>query len=168
MWLPSLDFAAQYAVLSRFNNFQNYFQPGSFVRNNATVGGVIRFPFLNASQKSRAQAADADALKASKQAEAARNQVTEETLRLQRTVSQLQAARDVAELEYEISQKNLNAVQTRMDSGSAVTLHDLYDARAQASERFIALQDVLFELERSQVGLMRATGDLEKWALGTP
>ncbi len=164
----SLDFAAQYAVLSRFNNFQNYFQPGSFVRNNATVGGVIRFPFLNASQKSRAQAADADALKASKQAEAARNQVSEETLRLQRTVSQMQAARDVAELEYEISQKNLEAVQTRMDSGSAVTLHDLDDARAQASERFIALQDVLFELERSQVGLMRATGDLEKWALGTP
>src|SRR4029077_16191598 len=26
-WLPSLDFAAQYAILSRFNNFQNYFQP---------------------------------------------------------------------------------------------------------------------------------------------
>ena len=87
---------------------------------------------------------------------------------MQRTVSQMQAARDVAELEYEISQKNLDAVQTRMDSGSAVTLHDLGDARAQASERFIALQDVLFELERAQVGLMRATGDLEKWALGTP
>jgi len=87
---------------------------------------------------------------------------------MQRTVSQMQAARDVAELEYEISQKNLDAVQTRMDSGSAVTLHDLDDARAQASERFIALQDVLFELERAQVGLMRATGDLEKWALGTP
>jgi outer membrane protein TolC len=168
MWLPSLDFAAQYAVLSKFNNFQNFFQPNSFVRNNATVGGVIRFPFLNASQKSRAQAADADAVKASKQAEAARNQVSEETLRMQRTVSQMQAARDVAELEYEISQKNLDAVQTRMDSGSAVTLHDLGDARAQASERFIALQDVLIELERAQVGLMRATGDLEKWALGTP
>jgi outer membrane protein TolC len=168
LWLPSIDFAAQYAVLSRFNNFQNYFQPGSFVRNNATVGGVIRFPFLNASQKSRAQAADAGALKASKQAEAARNQVSEETLRLQRTVSQMQAARDVAELEYEIAQKTLNAVQTRMDAGSGVTLHDLDDARAQASERFIALQDVLFELERTQVSLMRATGDLEKWALGTP
>ena len=168
MWLPSLDFAAQYAVLSKFNNFQNYFQPNSFVRNNATIGGVIRFQFLNASQKSRAQAADADALKASKQAEAARNQVSEETLRLQRTISQMQAARDVAELEFEISQKNLDAVQTRMDSGGTVTLHDLDDARAQASERFIALQDVLFELERAQVGLMRATGDLEKWALGTP
>ena len=168
LWLPSLDFAAQYAVLSRFNNFQNYFQPKSFVRNNATVGGVIRFPFLNFSQKSRAQAADAEALKASKQAEAARNQVSEETLRLQRGVAQMQAARDVAELEFEIARKNLDAVQTRMDSGGTATLHDLDDARAQASERFISLQDVTFELERAQVGLLRATGDLEGWALGTP
>ena len=164
-WLPSIDFAAQYAVLSKFNNYQDFFQRGSFVRNNATIGAVIRFPFLNAPQKARAEAADAEARRADKQTEAARNQVSEETLRLQRTVAQMQAARDVAELEYEIAQKGLDVVQTRMDAGTA-TLHDLDDARSQASERFIALQDVSFELERSQVGLMRATGELERWAIG--
>lgn len=165
LWMPSLDFGAQYAVLSRFNNYQTYFQPGSFVRNNATIGGVIRFPFLNAPQKARAQAADAEALKARHQADAARNQVSEETLRLQRAVTQMQAARDVAELEYEIAQKNVESVQTRMNSSTA-NLHDLESVRAQASERFIALQDVTFELERSQISLLRATGDLEGWALG--
>jgi len=165
-WLPSVDFGAQYAVLSKFNNYQTYFQPGSFVRNNATVGGVIRFPFLNAPQKARAQGADADALKARKQAEAVRNQVSEATLRLQRSVAQMQAAREVAELEYEIAQKNVVAVQTRMDS-SGVNLHDLDDARAQATERFITLQDMSFELERSEIELLRATGELESWAMGT-
>ena len=58
-------------------------------------------------------------------------------------------------------------MQTRIDAGTA-TLHDLGDARSQASERFIALQDVTFELERSQLGVLRSTGELEKWALGTP
>ncbi len=139
----------------------------SFQQNNATVGVNIRFPLFNASQRARAQAADADARKATKQAEVARNQLSEETLRLQRSVSQMQAARDVAQLEYEIADKTLHAVQTRMDAGTA-TLHDLDDARSQASERFITLQDVIFELERSQLGLLRSTGDLEKWALGTP
>jgi outer membrane protein TolC len=177
---PSLDFAAQYALLSRFNNFQNYYIPANpctvggisvlcvadtFRQNNATIGVSIRFPFFSASQRARAQAADADAVKATKQAEAARNQVSEETLRLERAVAQMQAARDVAQLEYEIAQKNLPAVQTRLDAGTA-TLHDLDDARAQASERFIALQDVTFELQRSELGLLRSTGDLEKWALG--
>jgi outer membrane protein TolC len=181
LW-PSLDFAAQYALLSKFNNYQNYYIPSKpcatslgellcvtnrFQQNNATVGVSIRFPIFNAPQRSRAQAADAEALKATKQAEAAKNQVSEETLRLQRSVAQMQAARDVAQLEYEIAEKSLTAVQTRIDAGSA-TLHDLDDARSQASERFIVLQDVTFELERSQLGVLRSTGDLEKWALGTP
>jgi outer membrane protein TolC len=181
LW-PSFDFAAQYALLSKFNNFQNYYIPSkpcvvsgisvlcttnSFQQNNATIGVSIRFPLFNASQRARAQAADADALKATKQAEAAHNQVSEETLRLQRAVAQMQAAREVAQLEYEIAQKNLAAVQTRMDAGTS-TIQDLDGARSQASERFIALQDVTFELERAQLGLLRSTGDLEKWALGTP
>ena len=123
-------------------------------------------PFLNYAQHERVKEAESEALKATKQAEAARNQVSEETLRLQRSVTQMQAARDVAELEYEIAQKNVEAVRTRMDSSTA-NLHDLDNAQTQASERLIALQDVTFELERSQVALLRATGGLESWALGT-
>jgi len=164
LW-PSVDFAAQYANLASYNNFQRFYQPHSFQPNNATVGVAIHFPFLNYAQHARVQEAESDALKAAKQAEAVRNQVSEETLRLQRAVTQMQAAHDVAELEYEIAQKNIEAVQTRMGAGTA-NLHDLDNARTQASERFIALQDVTFELERIQVSLLRATGDLESWALG--
>jgi hypothetical protein len=53
-----------------------------------------------------------------------------------------------------------------MDSSTA-NLHDLDNAQTQASERLITLQDVTFELERAQVTLMRATGNLESWALST-
>src|SRR5580704_4407803 len=164
LW-PSIDFAAQYALLSSFNNYQRFYQPGSFQPNNATVGIAIHFPFLNLSQHAKVQEAESEALKAQKQAEAARNQVSEETLRLERSVSRLEAARDVAELESELAAKDVEAVQTRMDAGTA-TLHDLDDARSQASERCITLEDIIFELERSQVALLRATGDLEKWAMG--
>lgn len=163
LW-PTIDFAAQYANLATFNNYDAYYK--NFQPNNATVGVSIHFPFFNYAQHSRIQQAESDALKAGKQAEAARNQVSEETLRLQRSVTQMQAARDVAELEYEIAQKNVEAVQTRMNASGA-NLHELDNARTQASERFIALQDVTFELERSQVSLLRARGDLEGWALGT-
>ena len=180
LW-PSFDFAAQYALLSRFNNYQNYYIPSrpcttsvgeilcvsnNFQQNNATVGVSIRFPLFNAAQRARAQAADADALKATKQAEAAKNQALEQTLRLQRSVAQLEAAQNVAQLELQIARKNLEATQTRVDHGAA-KLQDLDDARTQVSERFIALQDVTFNLECSQLGLLRSTGDLEKWALGT-
>jgi len=162
LW-PSLDFAAQYANLASYNNYERFYR--SFQPNNATVGVAIHLPFLNYAQHARVQEAQSEALKATTQAEAARNQVSEETLRLQRSVTQMQAARDVAELEYEIAQKNIEAVRTRITSATA-NLHDLDNAQAQGSERFITLQDVTFELERSQVALLRATGDLENWALG--
>jgi len=164
LW-PSVDFAAQYANLATYNNYDHYYQPGSFQPNNATVGIAIHLPFLNLAQHARVQEAESEALKATKQAEATRNQVSEETLRLERSVTQMQAARDVAQLEYEIAQKNIEATRTKMESSTA-NLHDLDNAQAQASERLIGLQDMTFELERSQVALMRAEGNLESWALG--
>lgn len=161
MW-PSIDFAAQYALLATFNNYQKYFQPHTFQPNNATVGVEMRFPFLNPSQHAQAEAADATALHARKDVEATRNQVSEQTLKLQRSVAQLGAAQQVVDLEYQVAKSNLDATQTRVDSGSA-TLHDLDDARNQVNERYDALQDTNFELERARISLLRATGELEAW-----
>ena len=159
MW-PSVDFAAQYALLSTYNNYDLFFK--TFQRHNATLGVAIRFPFLSASQRARAQSADAEALRARKQAEGAKNQVSEETLRLQRSVEQLAAAQQVADLEYQVAQSNLEATQVRVEAGTA-TVHDAEDARNQADERFNALQDANFQLERARIILLRATGVLETW-----
>jgi outer membrane protein TolC len=165
LW-PTMDFAAQYANLTTINDYARFYRLGSFQPNNVTVGAAVRFPFFNWTQRARIKEAEAEAMKATKQAEATRNSASEQTLRLQRSVVQMQDARDVAELEYEISQQNVEAVKTRTESSTA-NLHDLDNAETQANERFITLQDITFELERSQIELMRATGELESWATGT-
>jgi outer membrane protein TolC len=165
---PSLDLSAQYARFSTFNNYTRYFQPGTFQVDNATIGVALKIPLFNASQRARAAAADAEALKAKKQAEASKNQLGEETLRLQRAAEQLEAAREVAELEYQLAQSGLEAAQTRVDAKTG-TLHELSDARVQAAERYLLFQDADFEYQRVRLNLLRATGDLESWALpGTP
>ncbi|HXY07607.1 MAG TPA: TolC family protein, partial [Terriglobales bacterium] len=105
---------------------------------------------------------DADALRAKQDLEATKNHVSEQTLKLQRSVEQLNAAREVAELEYQIAASNLEAVEVKVDSGTA-TLHDEDDARNQANERYNTLQDASFELQRSQITLLRATGELSSW-----
>ena len=162
LW-PTADFAAQYALLSTsLANYQQFFVAGSFQHNNATVGVVLRFPFLNEVQRAKAQGAKADALHAKQDAEATRNQVSEQTLKLQRTVEQLAAAQEVADLGYQISQANLSALKIRVDAGSA-TLQDMQDANDQVNERFNSLQDTRFELEKARIALLRATGDLENW-----
>ncbi len=158
--LPSVDFAAQYALLSTYNNYNEFYK--TFQRHNATVGVAIRFPFLSFSQKARAEGADASTIRAHKDAENVRNQVSEQTLKLQRSVEQLSAAQQVADLEYQVAQAGLETVQVRMNTTN-VTIHDLEDARTQANERYSALQDANFELQRAHITLLTATGELENW-----
>lgn len=165
LW-PTIDFAAQYALLASFNNYESYFQPGSFQQHNATIGVVMRFPFFSPTQHAHAQAADAEALHARKDVTTAKDKVSEETLKLQRSVEQLAAAQEVADLEYQVAQANFDAVKVRVDASTA-TLHDAEDARIQANERYNQLQDANFELERARIELLRATGDLEAWVEGS-
>jgi outer membrane protein TolC len=162
--LPSIDFSAQYARFSTFNNYSIYFPPHTFQQDNATIGFGLKIPIFNASQHARSEEAQAESLKAKKQAEAARNQVAEETLKLQRAAEQLDAAREVAQLEYQLAQSALDAAQTKIDAQTG-TLHELDDARVQAAERYLAFQDADFEYQKVRLNLMRATGDLESWAL---
>jgi outer membrane protein TolC len=162
LW-PSLDFATQYAVLAKFNNWTQFFPSKAFERNNATIGVVIRFPLLNFSQKAHAEAADADAIHAKKEVEVAKNQVSQETLKLQRAVQQLTAAQEVSELEYEIAKSNVDALDIKMNAGTA-SVHDAANARTGMTEKYSALQDATFQLLRARIGLLRATGELEAWA----
>ncbi len=159
LW-PSVDFAAQYAVLARYNNYDQFYK--TFERNNATVGVAIRFPFLNFSQRAHAQAADAEAFRAKSDVQSAHNQISEQTLKLQRSMEQLSAAQEVAELEYRLAQSNIESVTVRMNSGTA-TIHDAADARMEASEKYNALQNANFELLRARIALLRASGEMESW-----
>jgi outer membrane protein len=161
LW-PSVDFATQYAVLAKFNNWTQFFPNNVFERNNATVGVVIRFPFFSPSQRAHAEAADAEAVRASKEVESTKNQVSQQTLKLRRSVEQLQAAQEVSQLEYEIAQSNVEAMQIKIKSGTA-TLNEGDQARAELSAKYNALQDANFELVRARIGLLRATGELESW-----
>ena len=167
LW-PSIDFAAQYGLISSaLTNFEQFFRVNTFQNQNVTFGLVIRFPFLNLSQKAAARAADADAIRAAKDAQAVKNQVSMETMRLQRGVEQAAAAREVAYLQDQLAQSGLTAAQTRMQAATA-TLSELHSAQFQANLRSTELMDADFELERAQLQLMRATGDLEKWAFHRP
>jgi outer membrane protein TolC len=161
LW-PSVDFATQYAALAKYNNWQQFFPTKAFERNNATVGVVIRFPFFNVSQRSRAEGADAEAARAQADVQSAKNQVSQQVLRVQSSVRQLEAAREVSDLEFQIAKSSFDEVEVRMGSGGA-TVHDEANARADMSEKFDQLQDADFEFTRARVALLRVLGQLDSW-----
>lgn len=163
--LPFADVATQYAYLARFNNYDQYFL--KYSSNNLAAGLNIKFPFYNPVQKAHAAQADADAVVARKQADLARNQVSEEALKLQRSLHQLQAARDVAKLDWQVSQGEFEAVQGRVQTGNA-NLREAQLAQLEINDKYAAYLDAEFELIRSELQLLRLTGELENWAIPSP
>ncbi|HEX6878858.1 MAG TPA: TolC family protein [Terriglobales bacterium] len=161
--LPAFDFGSQYALLSSFNNYDQVYK--KFTKNNYTFGLNIRFPFMNFAQRANAQAADADAIKATKAAEATRNEAEINALKLQRSVRQLAAARDVAKLEWEVSQAGIDAVQAKIQSGQA-SARDEENARLDANDRYAAYLDSSLDLMKAEVQMLRTTGKIQDWALG--
>jgi outer membrane protein TolC len=162
---PTLDLAGQYAVLARFNNYDKFFQPGSFQRNNLSIGVLIRFPFLNPPLRAAATAARFDAVKAREEARNVKQQVSAEALRQQRSVQRFAAARDVAQLEHDLAQADIDAIHAKVESGGA-SLREEQNARVTEHQRYTAYLNSGFELDKAQVQLLRQIGELESWALG--
>jgi outer membrane protein TolC len=163
-WYPSVDLAGQYAMLSRFNNYDEFYR--KYSRNNFSYGLNVRFPFLNIPQRHRTEQAQADLVKARKEAEAAKAQVSENTIKLHRSLRQLAAANDVARLEYEVAQAGVDTTQVKVQNGEANS-RDAEQARVDASDRLVSYLESTVELTKAQLQLLRSTGSIQQWALGT-
>jgi outer membrane protein TolC len=160
---PAVDLVGHYAILARYNNYDQFFN--KFQRNNFVLGVAIRFPFFNQSQRETAKAAEADALKARKEAQNLKEQVSTETLRLQRSVQQLAAARDVYKLEHQLAESDTETTHEKIQAGGA-TLKDEQSAKITEHQRYAAYLNSSFDVDKAQVQLLRQIGQLESWALG--
>lgn len=162
---PSADFAAQYGLINTsLTNFEQFFVPHSFQPHNVTFGLVLRFPLLDRSQRARAAAADAEAIRSRKEVEQTKNKAALDALRLQHNVEQLVAARDVADLRYKLAENELDAAHARVDAETG-TQREVQETAIRAGERTLERINTDFELQRAQVQLLRITDQLERWAL---
>ncbi len=160
---PSIDLAGQYVEYASFNNYSTYYL--HFPRRSYAIGINLRIPILNLAQNAHAAAADAEALHAEAEAQNARDKVAAEAVRAQHTIRQLQASSNVARLEYEVAQANIDAVQLQVQNGHA-NARDQELARADVANRQLLLLESQFDYFRAQLQLLRQTGELHGWALG--
>lgn len=160
---PSINFAGQYAYLSTMYHYDEYYK--KYSQNNYSFGLNIRIPITNFAQNARAAAADADALRAEAEAQAARERVSDDAVRAQRTVHQLEAAVRVSRLEYEVAQATIDATELQIKQGHA-TIRDQQIAQADVAAHQVTLLNSQFEFQRAQLQLLRQTGGLRSWALG--
>ena len=156
---PSLEFVSVYSLLARFNNYDQFFN--HFQRNNYNAGVQAQVPIFSASVKANVALAKTN-LEASKAALANKqNQVSADVRRKTRRVRETDAGKEVARLELQLAQQDLQQLQARFEEGK-IGLRDVEKARLDENEKWMALLDATFQRQQAQLDLLKTAGQLDK------
>ena len=155
---PQFTIMSQYALFSRANHYQDYFN--RFSRNNYILGLSIQLPLFDGFRT------NARVTQSNQEAEAAR-------LRLQRIQSDLKASLErsssdlhiangatrLAHLEVDEFEENLKMSETLLEAGR-IDPAELENVRAQVLGKQIAAEEAERTLFERQVALLQASGFL--------
>lgn len=158
-YFPTVDLVGQYSILSKFNNYGEFYK--TFERNNLNVGVVVNIPLFAAKTSATIALAKSQLQAAELAVGAKRQEVRLDVQRRTRDVAEYDAAREVARLDLKLAQETVGIVQARFDQGRS-TLQEIEQARLDESEKWIAFLDADFAREQAQLALLQATGQLAK------
>lgn len=156
---PTLEFVSVYSLLAKFNNYDQFFS--HFQRNNYNAGVQAQVPIFSASVKANIALAKTN-LEASKATLANKqNQVSADVRRKTRRVRETDAGKEVARLELQLAQQDLQQLQARFNEGK-VSLREVEKARLDENEKWMALLDATFQRQQAQLDLLKTAGQLDK------
>ena len=167
---PVFAFGLEYNRYAKFNNYNEYYL--RFQHNNFDIGIQITIPLFDATRKARAKGSGAAAVSAAAQADQLRNQASEQTLRLEKSVLELSAQEKVAELQNELTQDQLDTLTTQLQSGDggvgAPLPKDQQAARIAERNRYVDILETRYQLMQARLSLLRSAGGIEEWAKAAP
>jgi len=158
-YFPTVDLVGQYSLLSKFNNYGQFYK--TFEPNNVNVGVEITIPLFAAktganSRLAKRQLDEAEVALGNKRQQA-RFDIQEKAHNLR----ELDADHEVARLDLQLAQENLQLEQAKFDQGRA-TLQEIEQARLDESDKWVAFLDADFARQQAQLTLLQATGQLAK------
>lgn len=156
---PTVGVIGEYSVLSKINNYQEFFQPNSFQRNNVTVGLSVTIPIFAARTSANVALAKSNLDEANLDLLEAKRVVREGAEQQVRTMKEADAAKEVARLDLQLAQEQLQNTQADFNQGQA-TLAQLEQAHVVESQKWLAFLDADLGREKAQLNLLNATGQL--------
>jgi len=150
---PTISLVGEYNVLSK-SEFFNQFQ-----RNNVNAGVQITIPIFSAHTSAAAALAHSQLNEADLELANDKRAVRIGAEQKVRALRETDAGKDVAQLDLQLAQEQLQDVQVKFDQGR-VTLRDLEQARVAENEKWLAFLDANLSQEKAQLDLLQATGQL--------
>jgi hypothetical protein len=169
---PLLALGLNYSRYAEFNNYQNYYL--RFQHNNFGVGLNITIPVFDETKHQHAKGSAAEAVHTLAQADLLRDQESEQQLTLEKSLATLAAQQHVAELQQQLAQDQIDAVNIQLKNGTGIpgappiTPKDEQLARINERRFAVDLLDANFQLIQAQLNLLRIKGMIETWAMQTP
>jgi outer membrane protein len=156
-YYPTIDLVGQYSILSKFNNYDQFYK--EFQRNNVNAGVQVSIPLFAARTSANVALAKSQ-LEASDVALAnKRQQVRSGVQQQQQNLRELEASREVANWALKLAQQTLDLQQSKLQQGQA-TLGDVEQAQIDENEKFVEFLDANFAAQKAQITLLQATGQL--------
>jgi len=153
---PRLDLVSQYALFTKFNNYQDYFN--KFTRNNYVIGMSIQVPIFDGSQSSaRIAQGRQDIAEARLRLERAKTNLK---MGIERCLSALRIAKGAAELarrELEAAREGALVSQTLLEAGR-ISPREMLAPQNLVSEKELALLEAEKSLFEREVELLQITG----------
>lgn len=156
---PTVNLVGQYSILSKFNNYEEFYS--KFERNNLNVGVEITIPIFAAKTSATIALAKSQLEVAQATVGRKRQEVRLDVVQKSRSVRELDATREVARLDLKLAQETVQLAQARFDQGR-LTLQEIERDRLDESDKWIAFLDADFAREQAQLTLLQATGQLAK------
>jgi outer membrane protein TolC len=156
---PNVDLVGEYSILSKFNNYAEFYK--KFERNNVNVGVQVTIPIFAAKTSANVALAKSQLDAAELAVGNRRGEVRMEVQQKARNVRELEATREVARLDLKLAQETVQLAQARFDQGRA-TLQQIEQARLDESDKWVSFLDAEFAREQGQLTLLQATGQLAK------
>jgi len=158
-YFPTIDAVVDYRVLSRFNDYDVFFN--KFVRNNVSAGLRVNVPIFSSRTAANIALARSEFSVAEQELKLKHASLELEVRRQARSTRELDATREVSRLELQLARDSLANLQAQFNEGRA-NLRDLEKARLEESDKWMAFLDADFALQKAQLELMRSTGQLAR------
>jgi outer membrane protein TolC len=169
---PQVSFGAVYNLDSdKLNNYNYYYS--HFTQNNFSVGFSFQIPLFDKGQHDKSKQSGAEALRATVEAEQAREQNDVQIASLTANLRELDAQAEVAGLKQQIADEQLKAVLAQLELGNGASSGPAAQpqlspkaeqlARIDASEKMEDALDAGFNLAKARLTLLRALGHMEDW-----
>jgi outer membrane protein TolC len=158
-YLPTLQLVGIYSYLAKFNNYSEFFN--HFQANNLNAGVNISVPIFSAKTKANVGLALVNLEAAKVSLANRRTQVTADVRQKSRNVREKDAAKEVARLELQLAQQNLEVLQSQLGEGR-INLREVERARVSENDRWLDYLDANFARQQAEIDLLQTAGQLDK------